>query len=53
MKLDFNKFKQARDNYVKRLNNIYHTNLSGSGVEFVQGFAEFTSPNQVAVKGTD
>ena len=53
LRLDFNQFKQARDNYVKRLNNIYHTNLGNSQVEYVEGFAQFTAPNKVQVKGTD
>ena len=35
------------------MNSIYHTNLKGSNVEYVQGFAEFTAPNKVAVKGSD
>ena len=39
LKLDFGKFKSARDAYVKRLNGIYHTNLANSKVEFVEGFA--------------
>ena len=39
LKLDFRQFKLARDAYITRLNNIYHTNLKGSGVEYVQGYA--------------
>ena len=53
LSLDFAKFKQARDAYIARLNTIYHNNLDGSKVEYIQGFAEFTEPNKVAVKGTD
>ena len=53
LRLDFEKFKLARDTYVKRLNNIYHTNLGNSQVEYVEGFAQFTAPNKVQVKGTD
>lgn len=51
--MDFGKFKQARDAYVTRLNNIYFTNLAKDPVEFVEGFAAFTEPNKVQVKGTD
>lgn len=32
LKLDFTKFKKARDAYVARLNKIYHTNLANSEV---------------------
>jgi len=53
LKIDFTKFKKARDAYVERLNGIYHKNLSASDVEFIPGFAKFTAPNQVQVKGSD
>ena len=39
LKLDFKKFKSARDAYVLRLNGIYQKNLAASDVEYVQGFA--------------
>ena len=39
LKLDFQKFKSARDAYVLRLNGIYQKNLAASDVEYVQGFA--------------
>ena len=32
VKLDWNKLKTARDNYVTRLNGIYGRNMEGSGV---------------------
>ena len=47
LRLDFGKFKQARDAYITRINNIYHTNLSNDPVEFVEGYATFTEPNKV------
>ena len=53
LRLDFRKFKQARDAYIKRLNDIYHTNLAKDPVEFVEGYASFIEPNKVKVKDTE
>ena len=53
LRLDFKKFKQARDAYIARLNQIYHTNLGKDPVEYVEGYASFVESNKVKVKGTD
>ena len=52
VKLDWNKLKTARDNYVTRLNGIYGRNMEGSGVAKLEGLASFTGPNEVEVAGT-
>ena len=39
LRLDFPKFKQARDAYIARLNKIYLNMLETSKVDFVPGFA--------------
>jgi glutathione reductase (NADPH) len=41
--------KSRRDAYVKRLNNIYETNLDRSGVTYITGAASFVDANTVAV----
>ena len=51
VKLDWNKLKTARDNYVTRLNGIYGRNMEGSGVAKLEGLASFTGPNEVEVAG--
>jgi len=39
---DFRKFKQKRDDYVKRLNGIYANNLDKDKVEYIPEFASFS-----------
>ena len=51
VKLDWNKLKTARDNYVTRLNGIYGRNMEGSGVTKLEGLASFSGPNEVEVAG--
>jgi len=51
VKLDWNKLKTARDNYVTRLNGIYGRNMEGSGVAKLEGLASFTGPKEVTVGG--
>ena len=51
VKLDWNKLKTARDNYVTRLNGIYGRNMEGSGVTKLEGLASFSGPNEVEVSG--
>lgn len=46
---DWATIKQARDAYIERLNGIYHRNLDQSGVEKLEGYARFESPNSVRV----
>jgi len=38
---DFRRFKQKRDDYVKRLNGIYERNLEKDNVEYIPEFASF------------
>lgn len=46
---DWAKLKNSRDAYIKRLNGIYETNLSKSGVEYISGWAKFVGPKKVMV----
>lgn len=41
--------KERRDAHVRKLNEIYLRNLAGSGVEHVEGVAEFVGPKEVRV----
>ena len=41
--------KKSRDDYVKRLNGIYFSNLQKDNVEYVKGHATFTGPREVSV----
>jgi len=47
VKLDFAKFKEARDTYVKRLNGIYKSNIDKQAIDYFEGTAEFESKNIV------
>ena len=49
LKLDFAKFKQARDSYVARLNKIYKNNVDGDKIEYIQGKARFVDEKVVTV----
>ncbi len=42
-------FKTQRDAYINRLNNIYETNLSNRGIEYIVGEAKFIDANNVKV----
>ena len=42
-------FKEARDAYIARLNDIYATNLDKSGVTLIRGAAHFVSADTVCV----
>jgi glutathione reductase (NADPH) len=48
-KFNWSTIKKARDDYVKRLNDIYFNNLKKDGVEYVKGHAAFTGPREVRV----
>ncbi|KAH9488315.1 hypothetical protein Btru_063767 [Bulinus truncatus] len=48
---DFKRIKKSRDEYIKRLNGIYESNLDKSKVEKITGHAMFTSDNSVEVNG--
>jgi len=49
---DWAAIKQAREAYIDRLNRIYHRNLDQSGVEKLEGYARFESPDTVRVGDT-
>ena len=51
LSIDFPTFKEARDDYIKRLHGIYHRNMTASGVEYVQGKACFVGDKIVQVNG--
>ncbi|KAJ8331059.1 Glutathione reductase [Batrachochytrium dendrobatidis] len=44
-------FKQKRDEYVKRLNGIYTSNLEKSGIDMINGTASFVDSHNVSVNG--
>ena len=46
---DWTTIKTSRDAYIKRLNDIYATNLEKAKVAYISGQAQFTSPNSVKV----
>ena len=45
--------KQARDDYVTRLNGIYGRMLGNSKVEVISGFGTFSGPKSVSVNGEE
>jgi glutathione reductase (NADPH) len=51
MRFDWQKLKQARDAYVKRLNDLYARNLELDGIELVEGRARLTDARTVEVAG--
>lgn len=46
---DWASVKAKRDTYIHRLNGIYDSNLSGSGVDVIPGWARFTDSHTVQV----
>lgn len=46
---DWGALKSRRDDYIKRLNGIYATNLDKSGVTYIVGAASFVDAHTVAV----
>lgn len=50
-KFDWSRIKKSRDEYIKRLNGIYETNLEKAKVEKLVGHARFTTDKQVEVNG--
>ena len=46
---DWSAIKTSRDAYIKRLNDIYETNLEKAKVAYISGQAQFVSPNSVKV----
>lgn len=52
-KFNWNALKTARDNYIKRLNNIYTKNLQNSNVTILNGFGSFVAPGKVSVGGIE
>lgn len=47
VEVDFPTFKKNRDAYISKLNGIYHKNVAGSGVDYIEGTAEFVGPKVV------
>jgi len=50
-KFDLKKLKNERDAYIEKLHVIYEKNLKGSGVERINGFAEFVNEKEIEVNG--
>ncbi|GFY77605.1 glutathione reductase, mitochondrial, partial [Trichonephila inaurata madagascariensis] len=49
--IDFKSFKQKRDAYVQKLNDIYLSNLQKSGIELIKGLGKFVSKSAIDVNG--
>ncbi len=47
---EWGKIKKSRDEYIKRLNQIYARNLDGSQVKRIFGSAKFIAPNTITVE---
>jgi glutathione reductase (NADPH) len=52
-KFDWHSFKPLRDQYIRKLNGIYDSNLQKDGVEQHHGYARIASPNSVEVTKED
>ncbi|KAI8139028.1 glutathione-disulfide reductase [Fennellomyces sp. T-0311] len=50
--VDWATVKRKRDAYIKRLNNIYESNLEKAKVEHIHGTAEFINSHTIRVKET-
>uniref|UniRef100_A0A914HUF7 Glutathione reductase n=1 Tax=Globodera rostochiensis TaxID=31243 RepID=A0A914HUF7_GLORO len=50
---NWNKIKNSRDEYIRRLNSIYQTNLEKSNVEIIRGRAKFNNDGSVEVTRSD
>jgi glutathione reductase (NADPH) len=48
---DLKKLKGDRDAFIEKLHGIYEKNLKGSGVERINGFAEFVNEKEIEVNG--
>ncbi|KAG7086518.1 hypothetical protein E1B28_002470 [Marasmius oreades] len=48
-KFDWSSFKTQRDAYIRKLNNIYHSNWDKAGIELHQGLGRLTSKNTVEI----
>jgi glutathione reductase (NADPH) len=46
---DWAKLKQARDAYVKRLNDIYEQGFRSANVDYIQGYASFLDEHSILV----
>jgi len=50
-KFDWSVIQKSRDEYIRRLNGIYESNLKSSGVELIRGRASFDEDGSVVVEG--
>ncbi|KAI6227164.1 Glutathione reductase [Aphelenchoides besseyi] len=50
-KFDWGVIQRSRDEYIRRLNGIYESNLKNSGVELIRGRAAFADDGSVEVDG--
>ncbi|MET0106333.1 MAG: glutathione-disulfide reductase [Sedimenticola sp.] len=48
---NWGELKAKRDNYVGNINNWYHTYLSDSNIDEIQGYARFVDKNTLEVEG--
>lgn len=49
--VDYATLKVNRDNYIKRLNGIYETNLDRAGITSIRGYGSFVDAHTVQVNG--
>lgn len=50
--IKWKKFKENRDAYIGRLNDIYKKNLEKSGIHFIEGRGKFVTKNSLEVDGS-
>lgn len=53
VKFNWSKLKQTRDEYIRRLNSIYQTNLEKDEIEIIRGKAKFAEDGSVIVQGVE
>lgn len=53
VEFDYGKFKETRDNVIKRLNGMYERNWTKEGIDLVHGSARFVDPKTIEVELSD
>lgn len=47
MKLNYQKFKLKRENYIQRLNDTHHSLLDKTSIDYYKGFGKFLNNTTV------
>ncbi|KAM9984862.1 hypothetical protein ACTFIY_009294 [Dictyostelium cf. discoideum] len=53
VKFNWPTIKKARDEYIKRLNGIYDSNLAKDNIVRINGYGRFSGPKEIQVNGTN